>query len=167
MQLYIFQDRVEIVTPGGLPAGMSEADLGSKSVPRNPLLFSILYRMRLVQQIGSGIRRMIDACAEHSVESPEMQVSDDWFTISFRRLARPPPPVAPQVRRLIDSLQGEMSRAELMAKLKLSDLRHFREGYIRPALETRLIEMTMPDRPSSRLQRHRLTELGIRARDTD
>ena len=36
VQVYIFQDRVEIVTPGGLPAGMREEDLGSKSVPRNP-----------------------------------------------------------------------------------------------------------------------------------
>ena len=172
VQIYIFQDRVEIVTPGGLPAGMSEADLGSKSVPRNPLLFSILYRMRLVEQIGSGIRRIIDACAEHGVESPDMQVSDDWFTISFRRLARPTPQVTPhetpqvtpQVRRLIDSLRGEMSRAELMARLELSDLRHFRDGYIRPALETGLIEMTIPDRPSSRLQRYRLTELGLHTR---
>ena len=56
VQVYIFQDRVEIVTPGGLPAGMREEDLGSKSVPRNPLLFSMLYRMKLVEQIGSGIR---------------------------------------------------------------------------------------------------------------
>ena len=38
VQVYIFQDRVEVVTPGGLPAGMREEDLGSKSVPRNPLL---------------------------------------------------------------------------------------------------------------------------------
>ena len=41
---------------------MSEEDLGSKSVPRNLLLFSMLYRMRLVEQIGSGIERIRDAC---------------------------------------------------------------------------------------------------------
>ncbi len=91
-----------------------------------------------------------------------MQVSDDWFTISFRRLAQP----TPQVRRLVESLHGEMSRAELMVRLELSDVRHFRDGYIRPALERGLIEMTIPDRPSSRLQRYRLTELGIRSRDS-
>jgi len=36
VQVYIFYDRLEIVTPGGLPAGMREVDLGIKSVPRNP-----------------------------------------------------------------------------------------------------------------------------------
>jgi hypothetical protein len=51
----MFNNRVEIVSPGGLPAGMTEADLGVKSVPRNPLLFGILYRMNAVEQIGSGI----------------------------------------------------------------------------------------------------------------
>ena len=62
--------RVEIVTPGGLPAGMREEDLGSKSVPRNPLLFSTLYRMKLVEQIGSGIRRIHDACLEQDATIP-------------------------------------------------------------------------------------------------
>ncbi len=33
VQVYIFKDRVEIVSPGGLPAGMTEADLGFKSIP--------------------------------------------------------------------------------------------------------------------------------------
>ena len=35
----------EIVSPGGLPAGMTEADLGSKSMPRNPLLFEPLAKL--------------------------------------------------------------------------------------------------------------------------
>lgn len=176
VQVYVFQDRVEIVTPGGLPAGMSEADLGSKSVPRNPLLFSILYRMRLVEQIGSGIRRIFDACREHGVSEPELQVSDDWFTISFPRPAGSTPQVAPyvtpqvtpyvtpQVSRLVEALHGEMSRAELMSELGLVDQRHFRHAYLHPALDSGLIEMTISERPRSRAQRYRLTQLGQQAR---
>ena len=45
VQVYVFKDRVEVVSPGGLPAGMTETDLGVKSVPRNPLLFGVLQRM--------------------------------------------------------------------------------------------------------------------------
>ena len=62
---------------------MSEEDLGSKSVPRNLLLFSMLYRMRLVEQIGSGIERIRDACLEHGVAEPLIQVSPDWVTVTF------------------------------------------------------------------------------------
>ena len=64
---------------------MREEDLGSKSVPRNPLLFSTLYRMKLVEQIGSGIRRIHDACLEHGVAGPAIQVSPDWLTVTFPR----------------------------------------------------------------------------------
>ena len=85
VQVYVFHDRVEIVTPGGLPAGMREEDLGTKSVPRNSLLFGMFYRMGLVEQIGSGIRRIRDLCREYEVPEPRMDVSENWVTTTFLR----------------------------------------------------------------------------------
>ena len=95
VQIYLFTDRLEIVSPGGLPAGMTEADLGIKSIPRNPLLFGILHRMEAVERIGSGIRRIRDLCREHGVAEPLIEVpvcvrrrtgrSDSWVTTTFRR----------------------------------------------------------------------------------
>ena len=175
VQVYIFQDRVEIVTPGGLPAGMREEDLGSKSVPRNPLLFSILYRMKLVEQIGSGIRRIHDACLEHGVAEPAILVSPDWLTVTFPRQEAGVSPhvsshvsshVSPHVSRLVAALQGEMSRADLMSALGLRSRTYFVRAYLQPGLEAGVVEMTLPDRPRSRLQRYRLTILGRQARGT-
>ena len=85
VQIYVFKDRVEIVSPGGLPAGMTEADLGAKSVPRNPLLFGMLYRMDVVEHIGSGIRRILDRCREHGVPQPTIAVTEHWVTVTFPR----------------------------------------------------------------------------------
>ena len=85
VQIYLFTDRLEIVSPGGLPAGMTEADLGIKSIPRNPLLFGILHRMEAVERIGSGIRRIRDLCREHGVAEPLIDVSDSWVTTTFHR----------------------------------------------------------------------------------
>ena len=169
VQVHIFQDRLEIVTPGGLPAGMNEADLGSKSVPRSPLLFSMLYRMRLVEQIGSGIQRIRDACAEYGVAEPLIEVSPDWVTVTFPRagLAETPhetPHVTPHVQRLVAALQGEMSRAELMDALELADRNHFARVYLQPAIDAGLIEMTIPRRLRSRMQRYRLTTNGRHVR---
>ena len=87
VQVYVFKDRIEIVSPGGLPAGMTEADLGTKSMPRNPLLFSMLYRMDVVENIGSGIKRIRDLCREHGVADPIIRVSDHWVTVTFPRPA--------------------------------------------------------------------------------
>lgn len=63
--------------------------------------------------------------------------------------------VTPQVKALLGVLHGEMSRTALMAALGLSDRKSFRMRYLLPALEAGLIEMTLPDKPNSRLQRYR------------
>ena len=36
----------------------------------------------------------------------------------------------------------------------------FRERYLDPAASAELVEMTIPDKPTSRLQRYRLTDKG-------
>lgn len=66
------------------------------------------------------------------------------------------PQDTPQVKRLLEVLAGEMTRDELMIALGLKDRKSFRERYLLPALEDGLIEMTLPDKPNSRLQRYRL-----------
>lgn len=85
VHLYLFKDRLEVVSPGGLPAGMTEADLGTKSVPRNRLLFRLLHRMDAVEEIGSGIRRIRELCREYGVAEPTIETSEHWVTTTFRR----------------------------------------------------------------------------------
>lgn len=70
------------------------------------------------------------------------------------------PQVTPQVRQLLEVIQGEMSREELQDVLGLQDRKSFRARYLKPALDDELLEMTIPDKPSSRLQKYRLTEKG-------
>ena len=104
VQIYVFKDRVEVVSPGGLPAGMREADLGAKSMPRNPLLFGMLYRMDVVENIGSGIRRIRDLCREHDVAEPVIDVSEHWVTVTFPR------PAVPLDKRDVREAVGEAGR---------------------------------------------------------
>lgn len=70
------------------------------------------------------------------------------------------PQVTPQVGELLATIHGEMSREMLQAALGLADRKSFRERYLQPALTDGLIEMTIPDKPNSRLQQYRLTEKG-------
>lgn len=70
------------------------------------------------------------------------------------------PQVAPQVGRLLLVLQNEMTRAEIQDALQLRDRKSFRELYLTPALSQGLVEMTIPDKPNSRLQKYRLTSKG-------
>ncbi|WP_032633137.1 Fic family protein, partial [Pseudomonas viridiflava] len=62
--------------------------------------------------------------------------------------------------RLIRAVDGDVKRAELQRRLKLTDAEHFRKHYLAPALEKGVLVMTIPGKPTSSNQRYRLTSLG-------
>ncbi|MFT6927583.1 MAG: Fic family protein [Psychromonas sp.] len=78
------------------------------------------------------------------------------------------PQVTPQVLALLKVMAseknqhktGQFKREVLQQLLKLHDKKSFNQRYIKPALNAGLIEMTIPDKPTSRLQQYRLTALG-------
>ena len=69
--------------------------------------------------------------------------------------------VTPQVEQLLIILKGEMPRTEIQEVLKMSNRENFRLKYLQPALNQFLIEMTIPDKPNSHLQKYHLTARGI------
>ena len=54
-------------------------------MPRNPLLFTTLLRMDLIEGIGSGIRLIYDLCREHQVTEPKITISEKFVTVTFFR----------------------------------------------------------------------------------
>lgn len=75
------------------------------------------------------------------------------------------PQVAPQVVRVCHAVgDGEFTKQEIMRILNLSDRENFRLNYLQPALASGLIEMTIPDKPTSRNQKYRKTKLGREVR---
>jgi ATP-dependent DNA helicase RecG len=68
--------------------------------------------------------------------------------------------VTGEVRRLLTCLRGEMTRRELQNALQLRGEENFRQKYLVPALAGGFVEMTVPDKPQSRLQKYRLTSKG-------
>ena len=70
------------------------------------------------------------------------------------------PKVTPQVRHMLAVCDGELLREELQERIGLADRKHFRTDYLRPALNAGMIEMTIPDKPTSSKQKYRITEKG-------
>jgi ATP-dependent DNA helicase RecG len=171
VQVYIFHDRLEIVTPGGLPAGMREEDLGVKSVPRNPLLFGIFHRMDLVEKIGSGIKRIRQMCRDYEVAEPVFEVSEPWVTTTFdRQTGQVAGEVTSQVGtklalsrhqvEILDKCTEDQPLTVLLEIAGRSDRTKFRNQVLLPLLEQGFLERTIPDKPRSRNQRYRLTAKG-------
>ena len=179
----IYADRIEVISPGGLPKGLTLADLGHMSIRRNPLIADLLHRIDFIEKAGTGIRRIRDGAREQDCPEPEFDAGN-FVTVTFRPNPevrevsgddRVTPQVSPEVTgqvagqvtgqvapetRLLQVLKGEMTRQSLQEALGLKHRDHFNEIYLTPALATGLIEMTIPDKPRSSRQRYRLTPAG-------
>jgi ATP-dependent DNA helicase RecG len=80
----VFNDRVEISNPGGLISGIPKNEFGKRSLSRNPLVFGLFERIRMVEQVGSGISRMRDLMIEDNLTPPEFNTAG-IFAVTFRR----------------------------------------------------------------------------------
>ncbi|MDR1748483.1 MAG: putative DNA binding domain-containing protein, partial [Spirochaetaceae bacterium] len=77
----IFDDRIEFVSIGGLPKGISLDDIQlGLSVPRNENLANVFYRLHLIEAYGTGIPKIMRSYADCS-QKPELQTTNHAFKI--------------------------------------------------------------------------------------
>ncbi len=80
----IFDDRVEIENPGGLPNGITKRDFAKSSVRRNPIIADLFNRMGKVERMGSGIDRMRNLMRDAGLKEPVFEM-DEFFRVTFYR----------------------------------------------------------------------------------
>ena len=79
----VYTDRIEVISPGSLPEGLTLADLGHTSIRRNPLIADLLHRIDFIEKAGTGIRRIRDGAK--AVDCPEPEFGANRFvTVTFR-----------------------------------------------------------------------------------
>jgi len=79
----LFDDRVEVSNPGGLLPQVVN-NFGRKSLSRNPFIFGLFMRMRMVEHVGSGISRMCDLMKKAGLPQPIFE-TEGFFTVTFKR----------------------------------------------------------------------------------
>ena len=86
IQVSVFDDRVEILSPGGLYGDLSKEEmLSGLSRLRNPLLAAIFHRMNIAEQWGTGILRIINTCTQAGLPTPEFVVTGDSVKLIITR----------------------------------------------------------------------------------
>lgn len=82
IQVSFFDDRIEITSPGGLPKEVTKEDYLHKelSIPKNPIIANVFYRMGLIERYGTGVQR-IQALYRGSESQPIFEVSDNLIKI--------------------------------------------------------------------------------------
>lgn len=84
IQVHMFNDRIEVRSPGGLPDGVTkEAYLSDTiSLSRNPQLAYVFLRLNLIERLGTGIRRIRESYAG-SDATPDFLVNDSSIMITL------------------------------------------------------------------------------------
>lgn len=82
IRVLMFDDRIEVISPGGLPSGITEEEYlsGKLSVLRNRNLANVFYRLGFVEIFGTGITR-IKQLYEEGLIKPDFEVSENTIKI--------------------------------------------------------------------------------------
>ena len=92
IRISIFDDRLEVESPGLLPFGLTVEDLPrGVSKLRNRVIGRVFHELGLIEQWGSGIQRMTAACIDAGLAAPLFEELASRFrvTIAGERVARP------------------------------------------------------------------------------
>lgn len=123
-------------------------------------MFNLIKSCDFAHEYQANYYRAIKLSTQKTDSSPfiEFMLSTILDTIQSTNSS-----LTPQVKALLHAMlknEEPFSREALQSALNLKDRKSFRERYLKPALELELVEMSIPEKPNSRLQRYRITALG-------
>ena len=176
VQVMLFRDRLEVWNPGRLPKSWTVEDLlrPHDSASENSRIAHAMYLAGYIERLGSGTIDMLKRCAKAGLAPPEFAVRSSRFEVKLRRPDRErwvPPSVASTSRlearlslleaKVLGLLnECERSKAELSHALGQRRASGPLHQAVRRLLDEGWIERTVPDRPSSRLQKYRRVRDG-------
>ena len=86
IEIYIFNDRMEIKSPGALLSTLTVKNLykleGSHE-SRNSLISNVLRENKLMRELGEGMIRIFRLMQESELEKPELYSNGLWFRVTF------------------------------------------------------------------------------------
>ena len=125
IKIGIYDDVVEIVSPGGLPNTLTiEQIYSGRSEIRNRVLARIFKEFNFIERWGSGINRMINLCKNANLKAPEIRETGDSVILTFYRAM----PDSAGLNNLSDAeekvfnlVSDKTTRKEIQDKLLLSE----------------------------------------------
>lgn len=110
IRVSMYDDRVEIISPDGLPEGMTQDEYlhGQVSVLRNPVIGNVFFRLHLIESFGTGVRRMNQAYRD-SETKPIYSFSPNTITV-----------ILPVIQRINAMTADEMQVYQVMSAVAQS-----------------------------------------------
>ena len=173
----MYDDRLEIVSPGGMYEGkpIQDRDIGSiASARRNPVIADLFHRMRYMERRGSGLKKILEATSQlHGYTEelkPQFLSTDTDFVVILKNVNynlgacdqvtdQVSDQVSDQVAdqdiaaRILQFCTVPRSKKEICLHLGYSNLTHFTKKFLSPLIERGALLPT-EKKPSSRNQKY-------------
>jgi len=82
----VYDDMINIVSPGSFPNTITKEDIeNGRSEARNKVLAHIFKELGLIEQWGSGIKRIKNLCSEYGLKAPSINEKNDFVDVEFYR----------------------------------------------------------------------------------
>ena len=94
----IYDNRIEIENPGILPPQITPENIRQPhiSYPYNPLIANVLYSTTYIENWGSGVKRIMEACRKRGVATPTWSINGGFVVVTFVRPTKGVPQDVPQ-----------------------------------------------------------------------
>lgn len=87
VQVALYDDRLEVTSPGMLCGGLTLKEaLNGRSKIRNRAVAEVFSRMKLIEEWGTGIRRIMKRAEEYGLPEPEFLEIGDTFRVNLYRV---------------------------------------------------------------------------------
>jgi len=83
IEIRMFTDRLEVISPGGLPGFMTVDNLVEEHFSRNPRLVAGLFQWGYIEELGLGIDRMIEEMTQAGHAPPQFTPKPNSFTVTL------------------------------------------------------------------------------------
>lgn len=80
----VFDDRVEVFSPGNIPNNQTLKQVYGHSNPRNRVILEAFHKASYVEKLGSGLKRMGELMLIHGLKKPQYEMSTVYFKVTFR-----------------------------------------------------------------------------------
>lgn len=168
----MYNDRLEIYSPGGMPDGTLIQERDIEKVPstrRNPIIAEIFHRLDFIERRGSGLRKITNETAAlygyTSKRAPVFESTRTAFHVTLWNmnyilradLRSTSTQVGTQDARIVSLLEfcsAPRTCDEMRLHYGIATREYFRKNVLKPLLESGQLRMTIPDKPNSRNQKY-------------
>lgn len=84
IELRMYSDRLEVISPGGLPGFITVENIKDEHFSRNPRVVSGLFQWGYIEELGLGIDRMMEVMEQAGHQPPNFDARPYSFAVSLQ-----------------------------------------------------------------------------------